>query len=213
MITSVKKDGTKEKGNSVKQKWLNGLTSLFILGLLQGCASGEFAEQEAQNQITSDRIFSQPEAYRLGPSDKLRVMVFGEPDLSGEFVVDDQGKLDLPLIGDISANNSSVKELESRIVAALKDGYLKEPRVSLEVLSSRPFFIQGEVARPGEYSYKNGLTLQDAIAVAGGYSYRANTSSIFIRPVGSNYEVPVKLTGARLYLRPGDSIRIPERYF
>ncbi|WP_208982123.1 polysaccharide biosynthesis/export family protein [Pseudovibrio sp. JE062] len=197
----------------MKQKWLNGLTSLFILGLLQGCASGEFAEQEAQNQITSDRIFSQPEAYRLGPSDKLRVMVFGEPDLSGEFVVDDQGKLDLPLIGDISANNSSVKELESRIVAALKDGYLKEPRVSLEVLSSRPFFIQGEVARPGEYSYKNGLTLQDAIAVAGGYSYRANTSSIFIRPVGSNYEVPVKLTGARLYLRPGDSIRIPERYF
>ncbi|AEV37445.1 polysaccharide biosynthesis/export protein [Pseudovibrio sp. FO-BEG1] len=213
MITTEMRNGTKEKGNGVKQRWLNGLTSLFILGLLQGCASGEFAGQEAQNQITSDRIFSQPEAYRLGPSDKLRVMVFGEPDLSGEFVVDDQGKLDLPLIGDISANNSSVKELESRIVSALKDGYLKEPRVSLEVLSSRPFFIQGEVARPGEYSYKNGLTLQDAIAVAGGYSYRANTSSIFIRPVGSNYEVPVNLTGARLYLRPGDSIRIPERYF
>ncbi|KZK78737.1 Polysaccharide biosynthesis/export protein [Pseudovibrio sp. W64] len=197
----------------MKQKLLNGLTGLVILGLLQGCASGEFAEHNTQSQMASGRVFSQPELYRLGPSDKLRVMVFGEPDLSGEFVVDDQGKLDLPLIGDIPAGNSSVKELESRIITALKDGYLKEPRVSLEVISSRPFFIQGEVARPGEYSYKNGLTLQDAIAVAGGYSYRANTSNIFIRPVGSNYEVPVNLTGARLYLRPGDSIRIPERYF
>ncbi|MFS8181301.1 polysaccharide biosynthesis/export family protein [Pseudovibrio denitrificans] len=197
----------------MKSKLRNSFIGLLAAGLLQGCVSGEMGVKPDENQIVAGRVLSQPEVYRLGPGDKLRMIVFGEPDLSGEFVVDDQGSLDLPLIGDVNANNESLEALEDRIISALKDGYLKEPRVSLEVLNYRPFFIQGEIGRPGEYSYQNGLTLQDAIAMAGGYSYRADNSRVFLRPVGSNMEVPVRLTGTRLYLRPGDSIRVPERYF
>ncbi|WP_208978604.1 polysaccharide biosynthesis/export family protein [Pseudovibrio denitrificans] len=133
--------------------------------------------------------------------------------MSGEFVVDDQGNLDLPLVGDVAAKNKSLGELEDAIVVALKDGYLKDPRISLEVLNYRPFFIQGEIGKPGEYPYKNGLTLQDAVAIAGGYSYRANTKRVFIRKNGNDYDIPVKLTGARVYIQPGDSIRVPERFF
>ncbi|GHB49684.1 polysaccharide export protein [Pseudovibrio japonicus] len=161
----------------------------------------------------SSAAVSQPTAYKLGSGDKLRVIVYGEDELSGEFVIDDQGNLNMPLIGKVSAQDKSLSEVEESVVANLRNGYLRDPKVSLEVLNYRPFFIQGEIKEPGEYPYKTGLTLQDAVAIAGGYSYRANDKAVYIRKVGTDREVSVALTGTRVHIQPGDSIRIPERFF
>jgi len=150
--------------------------------------------------------------YRLGPGDKLRIIVFGENELSGEFIVDDSGAIDLPLIGDVSATGVTVGEFEDRVVARFKDGYLRDPKVSIEVLNYRPFFIIGEVRNGGEYPYKSGLTIQDAVAMAGGFSYRANQKAVYIRRAGENDEQVFDAT-QRVPISPGDNIRIPERFF
>ena len=150
--------------------------------------------------------------YRLGSGDKVRVIVFGEQDLSGEFVVGDSGSVGLPLIGPVKAQGATVPEFQERIVNRLRDGYLNDPRVSVEVLNYRPFFITGEVRNGGEYPYKASLTVQDAVGMAGGYSYRAETSYAYLRRAGEDREIKVSLQ-ARVAVNPGDSIRIPERFF
>jgi protein involved in polysaccharide export with SLBB domain len=149
---------------------------------------------------------------RLGSGDKLRILVFGESDLSGEFVIGGGGAVDLPLIGAIPAQGATVREFQERVVSKLQDGYLKDPKVSVEVLNYRPFFITGEVRSGGEYPYKAGLTVQDAVGVAGGYSYRANTRIAYLRRAGEDKEQEVELK-QRVSINPGDSIRIPERFF
>jgi protein involved in polysaccharide export with SLBB domain len=150
--------------------------------------------------------------YRLGPGDRLRILVFGEGNLSGEFVVDATGRVDMPLIGAIEARGATVQEFQERVTARLHKGYLNDPKVSIEVLNYRPFFITGEVRNGGEYPYKAGLTVQDAVGVAGGYSYRANTGIAYIRRAGQDQEQKVSLE-QRVPVNPGDSIRIPERFF
>jgi protein involved in polysaccharide export with SLBB domain len=150
--------------------------------------------------------------YQLGPGDKVRVLVYNEADLSGEFVVDSSGSVNLPLIGAVPALGSTVRAFQDSVVARLRDGYLKDPKVSVEVLNYRPFFITGEVNKGGEFPYKAGLTVQDAVGVAGGYTYRANTKTAYIRRAGQDREQQVKL-GQRVPINPGDSIRIPERFF
>ncbi len=150
--------------------------------------------------------------YRLGSGDKLRIIVFGESELSGEFFVDDSGAIDLPLIGDVPATGATIGEFENRVVARFSDGYLRDPKVSIEVLNYRPFFIIGEVRNGGEYPYKNGLTIQDAVAMAGGFSYRANQRAVHIRRAGENDEQVYDAT-QRVPIYPGDNVRIPERFF
>lgn len=151
-------------------------------------------------------------AYRLGSGDKVSVNVFGESELSGEFLVGDDGQVDLPLIGAVQATRQTVNEFQTAVVARYSQGYLKDPKISVSVLNYRPFFITGEVGKGGEYPYKAGLTIQDAVAIAGGYTYRANTGKAFVRRAGADQEVPVELT-QRVTLNPGDIVRIPERFF
>ena len=131
------------------------------------------------------------DAYRLGAGDKISVNVFGENDLSGEFLVGDDGRVDMPLIGAVPAQGQSVTEFQNAIVGRYSNGYLKDPKVSVSVLNYRPFFIQGEVGKGGEYPYKAGLTVQDAVAIAGGYTYRANTDKAFVRRAGQDGEQEV----------------------
>ena len=97
-------------------------------------------------------------------------------------------------------------------MARFSDGYLRDPKVSIEVLNYRPFFIIGEVKNGGEFPYKGGLTVQDAVAIAGGYSYRANVNVAYIRRAGSDQEIKVELS-QRVPIFPGDNVRIPERFF
>ena len=149
--------------------------------------------------------------YRLGSGDKLRVIVFGEEALSGEFDVDGTGTVSLPLIGLIQAKDLTLREFETEVGIKLRDGYLKDPRVSAEVLNYRPFYIFGEVEEPGEYPYTNGMTVLNAIAVGGGYTFRADKLRIYIsRDQTTEVEY---LLNTSVRVQPGDIVRIAERFF
>ncbi len=152
------------------------------------------------------------EHYRLGTGDKLKITVYGEEDLSGEFLVDGSGQVQLPLVGQVKAATLTIHEFVAEVTTALKDGYLKDPKVSVEVLNYRPFYIIGEVNKPGEYPYENGLSVLGAVALAGGYTYRANDNDVYVRRAGKGKEesMPADST-TRVY--PGDIIRVAERIF
>lgn len=150
--------------------------------------------------------------YRLGPGDKLRVTVFGEDDLSGEFQIDGTGFLRFPLVGQIKAAGLTAHELEGQIEAALDRGYLNEARVAVEVSSYRPFYIIGQVNKPGEYAYVSNITAVDAIALAGGYTEKAVESTLYIRHEGESDEEAIDSSDL-VRIRPGDVVRVPETAF
>jgi protein involved in polysaccharide export with SLBB domain len=146
--------------------------------------------------------------YRLGTGDKLRVTIFNEGDLSGEFTVDGQGYVRLPLVGPVPAAGITTLGLESRIADAfVNGGYLLNPRISVEITNYRPFYIIGEVTKPGEYAYVNSMTAPNAIALAGGFTDRAVESSLWIRRLGDKKEREFEFDDTtRIY--PGDVIRV-----
>ena len=152
------------------------------------------------------------EGYQLGAGDKLKITIFDEPDLSWEFELDGAGGVALPLIGQMQALDLSPRELEKRIEARLLDGYLLRPRVSIEVLSYRPFYIMGEVNQPGSYPYRAGLNVLNAAALAGGFTYRADEGDIEISREaaagGGRFEAT-----PQTQIKPGDVIRVKERLF
>ncbi|WP_269714843.1 polysaccharide biosynthesis/export family protein [Caulobacter sp. NIBR2454] len=150
--------------------------------------------------------------YILGSGDKLRVLTFGEEQLTGEFFVGSEGKVALPLIGEIKAGGLTVRQFQEGIELALKEGYIKEPRVSVEVLNYRPFFILGEVKSPGTYPYTSGLTVLNAVATAEGFTYRADTKKVFIKRANETAEHAYPLT-TTTPVAPGDTIRVGERFF
>ncbi len=156
-------------------------------------------------------IFSPPIAaadeYRLGSGDLIRVTVYGEPDLSGEFKLDGSGAAALPLIGSVALGGATPRSAEQRITAALKDGYLVDPKVSLEVMTARPFFIMGEVRNPGSYHYSEGMTVLQAVALSGGFTYRADQDEVVLVRE-TEREVPVTTL-----IRPGDVIKVQESFF
>ncbi|MGJ3230750.1 MAG: polysaccharide biosynthesis/export family protein [Oceanicaulis sp.] len=152
------------------------------------------------------------EGYRLGSGDRVRVIVFGEEQLSGEFQVDGEGSMALPLIGTVAAGGKALRELEATIVDRLSQGYLNEPRVSLEVVGYRPFYIHGEVEQSGEFPYQANMSVLSAIALAGGYTYRADTRRVFITRAGASFETEFPANQATR-VRPGDVVRVPERFF
>jgi polysaccharide export outer membrane protein len=152
------------------------------------------------------------EEYRLGSGDKLRIIVFNEADLSGEFLVDGSGMVSMPLIGEVAAMGLTVREFQRSVETSLKDGYLNDPKVSAEVLNFRPYYILGEVNRPGTYPFSDNLTVLNAVATAEGFTYRANQRVVFIRRANDTQERQVPLTSTTR-VSPGDTIRIAERIF
>ena len=172
---------------------------------IAGCASS--APARAAEEVV--RVLPQ---YHLGADDKIRVITFGEESLSGEFMISGSGKVAMPLIGEVQAAGLTVSEFQQKVEGALKEGYLKDPRVSVEVLTYRPFYILGEVQKPGEYPYSNGLTVLNAVATANGFTYRANTKRVFIKRADSTAEEKYPLN-SQTPVAPGDTIRIAERYF
>jgi polysaccharide export outer membrane protein len=150
--------------------------------------------------------------YKLGPADKVRVTVFGEESLSGEFLVSGNGKISMPLVGDVQAAGLTVPEFQAAVQTVLRDGYLRDPRVSAEVLNYRPFYILGEIEKPGEYPYTNNLTVLNAVATAGGFTYRAAKDRVYVKRSGEEAERREALT-ATTRVWPGDTIRIGERLF
>lgn len=150
--------------------------------------------------------------YKLGSADRLKVTVYDEPGLSGEFVVDGQGTLSLPLIGELDVDGLTVRQFQRLAEQRLSDGYLREPRVSAEVINYRPFYILGEVTKPGEYPYTSGLTVLNAIATAEGFTYRANQNYVLIKGADDDQELRVELSPTAR-VQPGDTIRVVERFF
>lgn len=149
--------------------------------------------------------------YRLGSGDQVRVTVFGHPDLSGQFDVGSDGRLAMPLIGEVRAAGLTLTEVEAAIVAKLKPDYLKNPQLSVEVVNYRPFYIIGEVKSPGSYAYVGGMRVVNAVAMAGGFSYRARENQIFItRATGGGKK---EAADQNTPVLPGDVIEVPERFF
>ena len=151
-------------------------------------------------------------AYKLDTGDKVKVIVYGEDDLSGEFDVDGSGFVRLPLIGQVRAAGLSLKEFEIAIEAKLSQGYLVNPKVSVGVSNYRPFTILGEVNKPGEYPFENGMTVLNAVALGGGYTYRADKDNVYIRHKGAKNEVKMPADDTTS-VYPGDTVRVDERIF
>jgi len=152
------------------------------------------------------------QGYKLGSGDRLRVIVYGEDDLGGEFQIDGSGLVRLPLIDEVRAAGLTVLQFGQEVKRKLDDGYLRDARVSVEVINYRPFYIIGEVNKPGEYPYVSGMSVLNAVAVAGGYTYRANNSSVYIRRNGTTAEVSAP-ADQTTKINPGDIIRVRERFF
>ena len=150
--------------------------------------------------------------YRLGSGDKVQITTFGEPTLSGVFDVSGSGAVAVPLVGEVKAEGLTAAEFAEAVEAAFRDGFLKEPKVSVEVAAYRPFFIMGEVGKPGQYPFVNGLTVLNAVATANGFTYRADTHHVFIKRAKEAVEHRLDLTTSTA-VEPGDTIRIRERYF
>jgi polysaccharide export outer membrane protein len=178
--------------------------------------------------------------YRLGTGDKLRVTVFGQPDMSGEFAVDAAGQVTVPLMGSIDAAHLTVAELTQAITDRLGKDFLVDPKVSVDVLNYRPFYVMGEVKSPGSYAYVVGINIRQAIAIAGGFNRRAKTSTVTLYrdsrmdPKGATpiTDIDRELTGDRYGQRqphqlveeefeadldapvlPGDTIDVDRRLF
>ncbi len=153
----------------------------------------------------------QDDTYALGTGDRLRVTVFGHKDLSGEFQVDSAGRLKLPLVGTLVVVNRTPDDVKEMIASALQPDYLKNPQVSVQVVDYRHFYIIGEVANPGSYPYVGGMRVVNAVAVAGGYTYRAKQKDMLITRAKGNGRQ--ESAGQDTAVFPGDVIVVPERFF
>ena len=152
------------------------------------------------------------EAPKLQAGDKIRLTVFGEPGLSGEYEIDPGGFVSLPLAGTIRAAGSTKTELEAALTQRFRTEYLKSPKVTVDIASFRPIYVLGEVERPGEYPFRSGLNAVSAVAVAGGNTYRASQSRILIQRSGETTFNEYEFSPA-VPVRPGDVVKLPERYF
>lgn len=195
------------------------LATLFVMVVVAGCSGGPSPTTTAAlppappppGGETGTSATLSTSQYRLGSGDRVRVVVFRHEDLSGEFALDGAGNFAMPLVGEIQSYGLTTRELEERIAAKLKDGYLVDPQVGVEVLNYRPFFILGEVNQPGSYPYQSNMSILNAVAVAGGFSYRARQSDFLLQRGGSN-SAPVSVAGDTPLL-PGDIVTVQERFF
>ncbi len=150
--------------------------------------------------------------YQLGNGDKIKVTVFGESELSGTFVVDRSGSIAMPLVGEVRVGGQDLRAAEELVVTELQKGFLKQPRVNIEVLNFRPFYILGEVKEPGSYAYVDGMSIIEAVAVAGGFTYRAKKQQVSVTRVADRSKKESKLSIDAKVL-PGDVIKVEERFF
>lgn len=152
--------------------------------------------------------------YEIAEGDRVKVTVFDEASLSGEYEVGLDGAIAMPLIGDVAAKGVSSEALRNSIAAALKEGgYVLSPRVAVELLQHRPFYILGEVREPGEYAYVSNLTLDQAVAKAGGFTPRADKATIVLQRKEWSAGRKIRLGESPLLIAPGDTITVREAFF
>jgi polysaccharide export outer membrane protein len=151
-------------------------------------------------------------AYRLDAGDKLRIVVYGQEGLTNTYAIDAGGSITMPLIGSVPARGRTLAGLASEITGKLRNGYIRDPSVAVEIDSYRPFFILGEVAAPGQYPYVPNMSVESAVAIAGGFSPRARRDRVTLTHTDSSgssrYVVPLGTP-----LGPGDTVLVGERWF
>jgi polysaccharide export outer membrane protein len=152
------------------------------------------------------------QTYRLSAGDKVHVAVFNEDNLSGDFVVGPDGRVALPLAGPVQAAGLTLPQFQQAVTARLKDGVVLNPSVAVTASDLRPYYILGEVNKPGRYSYTPELTVMNAVATAEGFTYRADKDTVYVRHAADSGEREEPLTATTAVL-PGDTIRISQRYF
>lgn len=171
-----------------------------------------YASDETQKLEASQRAEPTHQDYLLGPGDQLKIIVFNQQDLSGEYTINGAGHISLPLIGDVSAKELTAKKLEQAIIDKLKPEYLLNPRVSVQVMNYRPFYILGEVKQPQSYPYVDGMTYLNAVAIAGGYTYRAKEDYVVVIRMNDPQKRELELKMNEKVM-PGDVIYVKERFF
>lgn len=181
----------------------------FLLGIAAALPLGGCIQPRSTGAILDPRA---RDSYTLSTGDKLRIIVFGQENLSNIYAVDSNGRITMPLIGAVTLGGMSTQQAAAAIEGKLRGGYIREPKVTVEVDTYRPFFILGEVTTSGQFPYVNGMTVQTAVAIAGGYTPRAERSRAELtrRSRGETVvaEVPMEFP-----IRPGDTITIKERWF
>jgi len=188
------------------------LAVVFVAALqLAGCYT-DYGPVEVETQPVRPSLGAGL-ASNLRPGDRIRITVYGEESLTGEYDVNPGGSVSMPLVGTIRAAGRSQVELGREIAARYRSGgFLQDPKVNVAVVQFRPFYILGEASNPGEYPFRSGLTVHAAVAMAGGFTYRASKSVILIRHLGDDIWKEYPLSEP-VVVAPGDTIRIPERYF
>ncbi len=190
---------------------------ILLLIMLSACSGGpdidvaSVSSVGATNTGGSTTEIVQERAYRLGTGDKLQVTVEGVKDHSGQFDINGNGSVSMPFVGNIKAAGLTVNEFSNLVTQSLKK-FVRNPQVRVSVLNYRPFYIQGEVKQGGQYDYSNGLDVRRAVAIAGGYTYRAVKGHVYIQRANESQERKYSLSQPVL-VKPGDNIRIPERFF
>jgi len=193
------------------KKWMRGKVYIFVILMvfMSGCGGSFFiweTEQDLQDIVNANQL------YRLGPHDVVALTVFGEPDLTKEMEVNGIGKISIPLLGELDIGGKTLKEADALVTAKLKDGYLKDPKVTFSITRYRNFYVHGEVNHPGAFPYQTGLTVLKAITHAGGFTDRAARSGTkVIRMIdGKAKRLATKM---ETYILPDDIVMIPESFF
>ncbi len=204
---------------SAKGSWMASAKAIAaLLALLAAaCTTAPTVSDAGSASVATQAQTAKPAGvgntnYILGPGDKVKVTVFGEPNLSGDFQLDSSGAIAMPLAGDINVAGSDVRGLEKTITNKLSGRFLINPKVSAQVVSFRPYYVYGEVKQPGQFVFATDLTVVNAIARAGGFTPRAKRNQVFIRRENETQEVKVPLN-AELKVYPGDTVRIGARLF
>ncbi|MDT7041583.1 polysaccharide biosynthesis/export family protein [Candidatus Nitronereus thalassa] len=183
--------------------------SLVLLLMAVGCAYSPFSSEPPVADETSKVVIP---SYQVGPNDVLRVEVFDEPDLLTETAVSGLGVIKFPLLGELRVAGMTVKEVEETLAKRLEDGYLKNPKVTVSILTYRNFFISGEARNPGAYPYREGLTVLKAITLAGGWTERAvKDEAKMLRDVNGNQQMLT--VDMNDFVQPDDIIIVPESFF
>ena len=184
--------------------------ALLILCCLTSGCDGTTARPvtEAERQALLTAAAGPPQ---LQAGEKIHVSVFGEPSLSGDYAIDPGGFVSLPLAGTVKAAGLSQQRLEQELSSKFSSGYLKNPKITVSIAEFKPFYIVGEVEKPGMYSYSGGLTVLSAIAIAGGTTYRASQSYVLIQHPGDTNMLKYDMS-APIPILPGDIVQIPRRY-
>ena len=198
--------------SATPDRWAFGRGALaVVLGLVCLPAAADETRAPSTTETTTSPT-AQSGDYTLGPGDRIRITVFGHDDLSGEFTISETDTVSFPLTGTLTLGGVALDDAKRAVVTALKPDYLLDPRVSIEVVEYRPFYIIGEVNNPGSYAYVNGMTVTEAVALAGGFTHRAKKGRVVIIRAGDDEGTERSIPVSAPVL-PGDVVKVLERIF